>query len=81
MKQKIMDEIFERIMEAVRSAFIEEDRIVESFKEQEGIPEDAIIINKDSNMIFDLIEDRVLNAVHETIGDMIKDGDITVNED
>jgi len=80
MKQKIVDEIFERVMEAVRNAFIEEDDIAEKTKQEEGISEDTINVYQNNNMILDLIESRVSDAIHETIDDMVDDGDITINE-
>lgn len=80
MKQKIVDELFERVMEAVRSAFIEEDDIAEKTKQEEGISEDTINVYQNNNMILDLIESRVSDAIYETIDDMVDDGDITINE-
>jgi len=81
LKQRIITEIFERAMVGVRSAFSEVDEILRQSKEREGLPEDAVVVfTGDHSMILDLIEDRILNAVDESINDMVDDGDLIVNE-
>ena len=81
MRDEVVDEIFYRIMQAIKDAFYEEGKIIEEAKKFNGLPDGVVIDDIDnSGLILDLIEERVFEAISDTIEDMLEDGEITINE-
>ena len=81
-KNKLLEELNGAVMQALREALHEHRRVLQDFNESSD--EEVSFSGSDvldEGMLLDLAEDRIQDAVEDTMTSMIDDGDITVKED
>jgi hypothetical protein len=75
LKGRIIDDLYHYVMEGIENAIKEEEKIISSFNE---INPHIDIPKHDYSTVMCLIEDRVLDAIHNTLEDMLKEGEIVI---
>lgn len=81
MKDRLIEELYGAVMQALRDSLEEQRRLVQNFND--SLDDDIALEDNffDESMLLDLAEDRILDAISESVESMIEDGDIKVHED
>ena len=82
-KDKIVEELYDAVMQALRESLEEQRRMIQNLNESD---DDDLLSFAESNlfdedMFLSLAEDKVLDAISESLAAIADDGDITINED